>query len=100
VYCIDIGIEIEIAGMSGLFKLSIWVPIEAVGKVIGKKGAVIQHIQRETRTFCSIISAVPSGGDEAGDLRWAPIVITGAPSQTLAAHDMIRDIVEGELVWR
>jgi hypothetical protein len=27
---------------------------------------------------------------------WSPIVVTGEPSKTLAAHDMIRDIVEGD----
>ena len=81
--------------MTGPFKLSIWVPTEAVGKVIGKKGAVIQHIQRETRTTCSILSDHSSGEEAAAD-GWSPIVITGDPSKTLAAHDMIRDIVEGE----
>lgn len=106
----------EITGIPGLFKLSIWVPTEAVGKVIGKKGAVIQHIQRETRTTCSIISSsssssgpgVGSGGVDhrevhgdgaeaggAGEQPWSPIVISGEPSRTLAAHDMIRDLVEG-----
>lgn len=79
-----------LTGQSGGFKLSIWVPAEAVGKVIGKKGAVIQHIQRETNTLCAIISAVEAA------VGWAPIVISGDPSRTLAAHDMIRDLVEGE----
>lgn len=52
---------------------------------------MIQHIQRETSTICAIISA-----GEEGAAGWAPIVISGDPLKTLAAHDMIRDIVEGE----
>lgn len=101
----------DIVGIAGPFKLSIWVPTEAVGKVIGKKGAVIQYIQRETRTTCSINSSLSGsggGGGGSGDShshladggesesRWSPIVIAGEPSRTLAAHNMIRDIVEGE----
>lgn len=85
----------------GSFKLSIWVPSEAVGKVIGKKGSVIQHIQTKTNTTCSIVStstqSVASSAVDANGSRWAPIVITGEPASTMAAHEMIRDIVEGGL---
>eukprot|EP00603_Paraphysomonas_imperforata_P011618 CAMPEP_0114459762 /NCGR_PEP_ID=MMETSP0104-20121206/5380_1 /TAXON_ID=37642 ORGANISM="Paraphysomonas imperforata, Strain PA2" /NCGR_SAMPLE_ID=MMETSP0104 /ASSEMBLY_ACC=CAM_ASM_000202 /LENGTH=467 /DNA_ID=CAMNT_0001632419 /DNA_START=99 /DNA_END=1502 /DNA_ORIENTATION=+ len=83
-----------VGGVSGQFKLSIWVPTEAVGKVIGKKGAVIQHIQRESGAMCAIVSEVAPEGKAGADALWSPIVITGSPSKTLAAHDMIRDVVE------
>lgn len=81
----------------GDFKLNIWVPTEAVGKVIGKKGAVIQHIQRETKSSCSVISSgnVSEGiTDTVDEPLWSPIMIIGSPKCALAAHDMIHDIVE------
>lgn len=83
-----------IGDVSGQFKLSIWVPTEAVGKVIGKKGAVIQHIQRESGAMCAIVSEASAESKEGADALWSPIVITGSPSKTLAAHDMICDVVE------
>ena len=85
-----------IGSVSGQFKLSIWVPTEALGKVIGKKGAVIQHIQRESGAICAIVSEAAGEGKGGGEPLWSPIVITGSPSKALAAHDMIRDVVEGE----
>ena len=97
-----------ISAVSGSFKLSLWVPSEAVGKVIGKKGAVIQHIQRESGALCAIVSEDNKGdrdrdrdnkgeGDKKGGASlWSPIVITATPSKARAAHDMILDVVEGE----
>jgi predicted RNA-binding protein YlqC (UPF0109 family) len=102
------NVAAAISAVSGSFKLSLWVPSEAVGKVIGKKGAVIQHIQRESGALCAIVSEDNKGdrdrdrdnkgeGDKKGGASlWSPIVITATPSKARAAHDMILDVVEGE----
>jgi predicted RNA-binding protein YlqC (UPF0109 family) len=104
------NVAAAISAVSGSFKLSLWVPAEAVGKVIGKKGAVIQHIQRESGALCAIVSEDNKGdrdrdrdrdkkgeGDKKGGASlWSPIVITATPSKARAAHDMILDVVEGE----
>ncbi|CAM9161700.1 unnamed protein product, partial [Heterosigma akashiwo] len=54
----------------GKFTLSIWVPAEKCGMIIGKRGAMITHIQRESNTKLII----PPQIEES---LWSPIVIKG-----------------------
>lgn len=57
---------------------------------------MIQHIQRESGAMCAIVSDATAEAKAGADTLWSPIVITGSPSKTIAAHDMIHDVVEGE----
>lgn len=63
---------------------------QIVGKVIGKKGTVISHIQRTTFTEVTILSLTNTPTDV-----WSPLVITGEPSNSFKAFHLIKDIVEG-----
>ena len=63
-----------------------------VGKVIGKKGAVITHIQRETQTEVVVLPIPP----ESATL-WCPICITGDPQKAINAYNTVKDIVEGKI---
>lgn len=76
-------------GVKG-FSLHMWIPTEAVGKVIGKKGAVITHIQLTTQTEVVVLTIT-----EAGSEHWAPVIITGEPYKALQAYELIKDIAEG-----
>ena len=60
------------------------------GKVIGKKGSVITHLQRTTQSEV-IVLTIPEVGSEL----WSPVVITGEPLRALQAYELIKDIVEG-----
>jgi hypothetical protein len=61
-----------------------------VGKVIGKKGAVITHIQRQTQTEVVVLPLPPDSTS-----LWSPICITGEPTKALNAYNTVKDIVEG-----
>jgi hypothetical protein len=71
------------------FRLSVWVPTECVGKVIGTKGTVVQHIQRETQAR---VVSLP----DLGDKPWSPVVITGAPGSVMLAYCLVTKITEEE----
>jgi hypothetical protein len=72
------------------FRLSAWVPTEAIGRIIGTKGSVIQHIQRETSTRVVSLPALPGAG------LWSPVSITGRPSSVRQAYLLIATIAEEE----
>jgi rRNA processing protein Krr1/Pno1 len=61
-----------------------------VGKVIGKKGAVITHIQLTTQTEVVVLTITE------GSEHWSPVVITGEPFKALQAYELIKDIAEGQ----
>lgn len=69
------------------FRLSLWVPTDCMGKVIGSKGAVIQHIQRESQTRMVSLPALR-------ETLWSPLAITGAPGSVLQAYLLVAKIVE------
>lgn len=72
------------------FRLNVWLPTEFVGKVIGAKGAVIQHIQRETSTRVVILPTLDQ------QPLWSPFTITGDPNKVLIAYNLLKSIVEEE----
>lgn len=75
----------------GDFKLSMWIPTELAGKVIGKKGTVITNIQRETGAH--VINACPSIGESL----WMAVAIIGEIKSIIAAYNTISTLVsEGE----
>jgi hypothetical protein len=57
--------------------------------VIGKKGTVIQNLQRESKT--RLINALP----RAGESLWVAVVIIGEVKNVFDACTAISDIVEG-----
>ena len=69
------------------FHLSLRVPTEFMGKVIGTKGAVIQHIQRESQTRIVSLPAIR-------EKLWSPLAITGAPGSVFQAYILVAKIVE------
>eukprot|EP00601_Ochromonadales_sp_CCMP2298_P025134 CAMPEP_0173274048 /NCGR_PEP_ID=MMETSP1143-20121109/2235_1 /TAXON_ID=483371 /ORGANISM="non described non described, Strain CCMP2298" /LENGTH=181 /DNA_ID=CAMNT_0014210839 /DNA_START=39 /DNA_END=581 /DNA_ORIENTATION=- len=75
----------------GDFKLTMWIPSDYAGRVIGKKGAVITNLLRETRA--KQINAM----QPVGRSLWLPVVISGEYRHALAAYDAIAEIVEGEV---
>jgi len=67
--------------------LSLWVPFEQVGLIIGKKGAMVNHIQRDSRTQ---ITVPPQSKPSA----WAPITVKGSGLGAFAAYQMLKALVE------
>jgi hypothetical protein len=65
---------------------------QLVGKVIGKKGSVITHLQLTTQTEVVVLT-LPDN-----DL-FSPVVITGEPHKAIQAFELINDIVEGRLLF-
>ena len=60
------------------FKLTLWIPVEQVGIVIGRSGQTINKIQGGTS---SRLNVVPDQDASA----WAPVYIRGAPDGVFAA---------------
>ena len=69
------------------FKLTIWIPVEQVGIVIGRSGATISRIQSSSS---SRLNVVPD--PEASP--WAPVYIKGAPDGVFMAAKLVSDLVE------
>lgn len=73
---------------NGELKLSMWIPSDLAGRVIGKKGTVITNLQRETKT--RLINALP----RVGDSLWIAVVIIGELKNVFDACKAITEIVE------
>ena len=63
--------------LCGDFRLSMWIPSDIAGKVIGKKGIVISNMQRETG--CKVITAC----QPVGDSLWVCVTMIGEPTATM-----------------
>jgi hypothetical protein len=70
------------------YKLSMWIPKDLAGKVIGKRGIVISNLTRETRAK-QINALQPVGAS-----LWIAVVILGSYKSIIAAYNAISDIVE------
>ena len=77
----------ESSGIRESLYLRVWVPDEQVGRVIGKKGAIVHHLQEETNTTVTLI---PNLTESA----WHPIGIRGEFSKVRRALDMIASLVD------
>ena len=77
----------ESSGIRESLCLRVWVPDEQVGRVIGKKGAIVHHLQEETGTTVTLI---PNLTDSA----WHPISIRGEFGKVRRALDMIASLVD------
>eukprot|EP01031_Cornospumella_fuschlensis_P037892 gene37892-46030_t len=75
----------------GEYKLSMWIPEEMAGKVVGKMGVMITNLQRETKA--SSIRAM----QRVGDSLWTAVVIIGDWKPISAAYRAISDLVHGEV---
>ncbi|CAM9378691.1 unnamed protein product [Phaeothamnion confervicola] len=67
-----------------------YVPTEQVGIIVGKAGAMVQNISRETDT--KIVTPRSEG------LLWSKVLIKGDPTGTFEAFERIEGMVDGE-VW-
>ena len=65
-----------------------------VGKVIGKKGAVITHIQRTTQTEVVVLPVSTST-----EPLWSPLSISGDPAKVQSAFNIIKDMLGGTFVF-
>eukprot|EP01038_Epipyxis_sp_PR26KG_P007981 gene7981-10822_t len=75
----------------GDYKLSMWIPADLVGRVIGKKGIVITNLQRETKTSISALSAI-------GGSLWLAVIISGNDLKRIyTAYNAISEMVEDEV---
>ena len=74
---------------SGDFKLSMWIPAELTGKVIGTRGVTIQNIERETK--CNVVQAM----SPVGESLWTAVVIMGEAYRCQAAYNAVALIVDG-----
>ena len=71
------------------FKLSMWIPAELGGKVIGVKGIVISHLKTETK--CKVIKAIKPVGSSL----WTAVVIVGEALRCQAAYNAVAELVNG-----
>lgn len=96
-------------------RLRIWFPDDQVGKVIGKKGVVIQHIGRETNTELIMLPAaintnnseteyspevqklLATANIKSPDELWTPATLTGSAVNVLKAFEMLRALVGDEI---
>ena len=69
-------------------KLSVYIPADAAGKVIGKKGIVVSNIKRETQA--SLITAMKPVGNSL----WIAVVILGGLESISGAYYAVATIVE------
>ena len=79
------------AGFNGEVQLTMYIPAEMSGKVIGVKGIIISNITRETQ--CRFIKAM----QPVGDSLWCAIVMMGDPERCLVAYQAIAKMVFHEV---
>lgn len=72
-------------------KLTMWIPAELGGRVVGKKGVVISNIQRETH--CKLMHALAPIGSSL----WIAVVIMGSSSSVQAAYKAVSGIVSNQV---
>lgn len=77
----------ESSGIRESLCLRVWVPDEQVGRIIGRKGAIVHHMQEETSTTVTLI---PNLTDSA----WHPISIRGDYGRVRRAFDMVASLVD------
>ncbi len=75
----------------GDFKLTMWIPAELGGKVIGVKGIIISNLIHETQ--CRFIKAL----QPVGDSLWVAVVMMGEPERCLSAYNAIAKLVFNEV---
>lgn len=73
----------------GDFKLSMWIPAELGGKVIGVKGIIISNLKTETK--CKLIKAMKPVGQSL----WTAVVIIGDAFKCQSAYNAVAGIVSG-----
>ena len=73
--------------LHGEFKLTMWIPADLGGKVIGVKGIIISNLTTETK--CKFIKALKPVGESL----WTAVVIIGEASRCLAAYNAVAGIV-------
>eukprot|EP01040_Poterioochromonas_malhamensis_P001151 gene1151-1222_t len=77
--------------IQGDFKLSMWIPSDLAGRVVGKRGVVITNLQRETRA--KLMNAL----SPVGESLWIAVVIIGDWKSIIAAYKAVSEIVAGEV---
>lgn len=70
------------------YKLSMWIPKDLAGRVIGKRGIVITNLQRETKA--KQINAL----QPVGNSLWIAVVILGGYKNIIAVYNAISEMVE------
>jgi hypothetical protein len=95
-------------------RLRLWFPDDQVGKVIGKKGVVVQHISRETNTKLvmlpvntnnsmgkeyppEVVELLAAAGVKSPDELWTPATLSGTAANVLKAFDMLRSLIGDEI---
>lgn len=79
------------AFLVGDLRLTMWIPAESAGKVVGKKGVIISNIKLETK------AKLLESRLAVGDSLWSPVIIHGESDCVKAAHDAVSKIVGGEV---
>lgn len=68
--------------------LSMWIPAELAGLVVGKKRTTISNIQQETKT--TLLEAKKPFNNSL----WSAVIIHGDKQHVKMAYDAIADIVD------
>lgn len=75
------------SGIGDALSLRLWVPEAQVGRVIGKKGATIQHLVGETACSITLLPRSPES-------QWRPLSVRGQYGGVRAAADMVCSLVD------
>lgn len=73
--------------MAVAFKLTIWIPVEQVGVVIGRSGQQINRIESACGSRLNVVA-------EPAASTWAPVHIKGGPEGAFAAARQVEELVE------
>eukprot|EP01035_Chromulina_nebulosa_P021529 gene21529-27876_t len=77
--------------IKGQLKLTMWIPSDLAGKVIGRKGTVITNLKLTTKV--DHVGAV----QPVGNSLWQPVVIIGKIKHIIEAYNEISRMVYGEV---